>query len=135
MHPDELNKPLGLDADTQPHRREIPWAAIAFAGLAVLGVGVFAFARLTAPVAPDIAATLSSIGPARSPEKPPGAPVEAQRSADDLTASIPAQPRAHAREVEEASGVRGVRQGGAAPPAALIITVPTDNSERRGEKP
>ena len=42
MHPDELNKPLGLDTAAQMKPREIPWAGFAFAGLALLGAGVFA---------------------------------------------------------------------------------------------
>ena len=125
MHPDELNKPLGLDTGAQAHRREIPWVGVAFAGLALLGAGVFAFARLTDPSPPDPSQTLAALTPVKpptQPEKPPGA------STDDVTASIDAKPRASASEVEDSSGVRVVRQGGGGAPGALIITVPQANA-------
>jgi uncharacterized protein len=123
MHPDELNKPLGVDADTQAHpRRDIPWSLIAVGGLAVLGAGVFTFARMTESPAPDSAAMLAS----RAPDGTRAAMDRLQNvSTDDVTASIGAkQPRTNASDVEDASGVRVFRQGGAQAPGAIIISVP-----------
>lgn len=127
MHPDELNRPLGLDAAAPAPRGEIPWKSVAFAGLAFLGAGVFAFARLTDPPQPDPFAQIAS-GPAAkiadpSLENGPGA------YDGDATASIAPPPRASAGQVEEASGVRVVRQGGGAAPGALILTVPQADLE------
>ena len=124
MHPDELNKPLGLDTAAQPKPREIPWAGFAFAGLALLGAGVFAFARLTDPSPQDPSAALASLPPAKPSPQMPG---DAGVSTDDVTASIDVKPRASASDVEESSGVRVFRQGGGGAPGALIITVPQAN--------
>jgi polysaccharide deacetylase 2 family uncharacterized protein YibQ len=126
MHPDELNKPLGLDKDAQAQRREIPWKAIALGGLAMLGAGVFAFDRLIGPTSQDAAARTAALAPPKAPQTKPDAPAHAAH--DDVTASINAPPpRASAGQVEENSGVRVFRQGGGAAPGALIITVPQSN--------
>ena len=120
MHPDELNKPLGLDADAQTRvRRETPWALIATCGLVLLGASVFTFARMTDPSPPEAtAAALASLAPAA-----PAAPKDASR--DDVTASIArTSPRSSAEDVEDASGVRVHRQGGGQAPGAIIISVP-----------
>lgn len=127
MHPDELDKPLGLDADAHAHRREIPWAAIAFGGLAVLGAGIFAFARLTDPPTPDMSATLASIAPAKAQHATPDFLQSA--SYDDATGAIAPPPRAAASQIEDASGVRVVRQGGGQAPGALIISVPQQDAD------
>ncbi|MFN3889717.1 MAG: hypothetical protein ACK4MV_04905 [Beijerinckiaceae bacterium] len=127
MHPDELNKPLGLDADSQARGREIPWGGVALAGLVLLGAGVFAFARLTDPPKPENPASLlSAIAPVQpvAHGREPGA--GGGVSFDDATGSIARPSRANASDVEEASGVRVVRQGGASAPGALIITVPRE---------
>lgn len=124
MHPDELNKPLGLDVGPQAPRREIPWKGLAFAGLGLLGVSVFAFTRLTNPVQPDSFANVA----ANAPAKPSSLPMQgAGVSLDDETASIASKPRSSGSEVEQSSGVRVVRQGGGGVPGALIITVPQTN--------
>ena len=125
MHPDELNKPLGVDADTAAlPRREIPWAGIAFGGLLFLGGGIFAFARLTDSAGVDPALALAALS---SSQRPVAARQDArpEASGDDVTSSIAAAPpRASADQVEEASGVRVIRQGGGGAPGALIISVP-----------
>ncbi|MBX9761263.1 MAG: divergent polysaccharide deacetylase family protein [Beijerinckiaceae bacterium] len=120
MHPDELNKPLGLEAEPAAlPRREIPWAGIAFGGLLFLGAGIFAFARLTDASFTDPSAALAALAPVQR-----SAAVR-EPSLDDTTSSITAAPpRASADQVEEASGVRVVRQGGGGAPGALIISVP-----------
>lgn len=124
MHPDELDKPLGLDAEPPANRRDVPWAAIAFGGLAVLGAGLFAFARLTDTAAPDRLTTLAAIAPVKTT---PADPHDRQgASYDDATGAIAPPPRAAASQIEEASGVRVVREGGGRAPGALIISVPQE---------
>ena len=123
MQPDELNKPLGVDADTAAlPRREIPWAGVAFGGLLFLGAGIFAFARLTDSGA-ETAASLAALSSSQRP-----APVAADLinpSMDDVTSSVAAAPpRASGDQIEGASGVRVVRQGGGGAPGALIISIP-----------
>lgn len=122
MHPDDLDRPLGLDADPASRpRREIPWAAIAFGGLLVLGAGIVTFGRLTETAAPE------RVAAAAPPAKQPAGAQSPGVSHEDVTATIaPQPPRSTAGQIEESSGVRVVRQGGGGAPGALIITVPQE---------
>lgn len=123
MHPDDLNRPLGLDAGSSAHpRREIPWGAIAFSGLAFLGAGIFAFARLTESGAADPVATMASLPQIQKPDA--AAPPHPDVSMEDVTSSIEPPGRPNADRIEGSSGVRVVRSGGGGAPDALIISIP-----------
>ena len=103
---------------------KFPGRASPSGGLLFLGGGIFAFARLTDSSGVDAASALAALS---SSPRPVAARQDArpEASAEDVTSSIAAAPpRASGEQVEEASGVRVVRQGGGGAPGALIISVP-----------
>src|SRR5690606_25596503 len=64
--------------------------------------------------------------PANAPHATPD--LRQNTSYDDVTGAIARPPRATASQVEDASGVRVVRQGGGPAPGALIISVPQQDA-------
>jgi polysaccharide deacetylase 2 family uncharacterized protein YibQ len=122
MPADDLHKPLGLDRDLEL-RREIPWNAIGYGGLAalVLGLGVFAFMFDNGMGGEPFA--VARIETAPKPAVPPPAKAPAVNS--DITATIATSgARSNAADVEASTGVRVVRPGGGETPGGLIIQIP-----------
>ncbi len=125
---DEVNEPLGL-APSRPARStdERPRGmslAVAAASLALV-VSVAGFARRDAqrpdgPVAADKAKAETATAKLETTTAPPGAP---PAPSTDLAELPPLPPIASADRVEQASGVKVTRKGGAGAPAALIIDV------------
>lgn len=123
---DDINAPLGLKADAPKKGRGAPWLFIGLGGLAALGASLAAFAyvmdeRLDRGLdrVADAAARIESW----KPPAPAPAPAPSAAAAVDPEPTGVIRMRRTAEAVEEASGVKVVRQGGGAP-EALIITVP-----------
>ena len=123
MPVDDLHKPLGLDLDRDlDARREIPWTAIGYGGLAalVLGLGVFAFMFDNGMGGEPFA--VARIETAPKPAAPPPPPPAISRETTATIATGGA--RSNAAEVEASSGVRVIRPGGGKAPGGLIIQIP-----------
>jgi polysaccharide deacetylase 2 family uncharacterized protein YibQ len=134
---DDLNAPLGASAsDRNPARGSragggsgAPWALVGFAGVVLTGAALAAFAwmmdeRLDRGLdrVADAAARIERWTPP-APQNPPApATRAAQAQADEAPTGV-IRMRRSAEAVEEASGVKVVRQG-AGVPEALIISVP-----------
>ena len=137
MPGDDLNEPLGLDRD-QKIGRDIPWNVVGLCGLAVLGAGLFVFARLYddgmggEPFAVARIETAPKAPPKSSPAAAPANPaIISVVPTDDETGTIKVtsmRSRNNAADVEASSGVKVVRPGGALPPGGLIIEVPRKSS-------
>ncbi len=136
--PLDLNRPLGFER-TAPNAaaralQGLPWGRIGFGGLGLLFASLIAFAIITddgmggepyaiaqievrkpAPAAPAVASAATS-------------GTTSGTSADDVTGST-LRMRRGAEIVEEASGVKVVRQGGGSAPDALIIAIPQASVE------
>ena len=136
--PLDLNRPLGFER-TAPSAaaralQGLPWGRIGFGGLGLLFASLIAFVIITddgmggepyaiaqievrkpAPAAPAVASAA-------------GARTTSGTSADDVTGST-LRMRRGAEIVEEASGVKVVRQGGGSAPDALIIAIPQASVE------
>jgi uncharacterized protein len=122
MSADDLHKPLGLDRDLEL-RREIPWNAIGYGGLAalLLGLGVFAFMFDNGMGGEPFAVARIETTP--KPLAPP--PAKAPAITPDVTATIATSgARSNAADVEASTGVRVVRPGGGETPGGLIIQIP-----------
>jgi polysaccharide deacetylase 2 family uncharacterized protein YibQ len=129
MNGDDLHKPLGLDLDADREvGREIPWNMVGYGGLGVLAAGLMTFAWLTDNGMGGEPFAVASIQPAPKSQPIAPAPVAAApvASTEDATASIrvTSAGRTNAADIENASGVKVVRQGGGSVPGALIIQVP-----------
>jgi hypothetical protein len=116
---DEMNEPLGygagLAALAPPQVRPV---AVAGAALMV-GVGLFAFARLHASFGGEpFAIARIEIAPA-----PPREPVPTAEPSASVQPPAAPPPFASAEQVEGASGVKVIRAGGGGAPDALIIDV------------
>jgi len=122
---DELNDPLGFDEHGQS-RRDIPYAKIAFAGVALLAVTLASFVLTTderrfsealaiAPI--DVQKQTISAAAA-------AAPIASSSAMAESTGSIAPRRVATSADIEAQSGVKVVRPGGARAPGALIIEVP-----------
>ena len=124
MPVDDLHKPLGLDLDRDlDARREIPWNAIGYGGLAalVLGLGVFAFMFDNGMGGEPFAIARIETTPKPATPPPPAAPGVSQETTATIATS---SARSNAAEVEASSGVRVVRPGGGEAPGGLIIQIP-----------
>jgi len=125
----DLNSPLGLDRKP-PSSAASPWwqrraafgavlAAVAItaggffylrtANNGVPGAEPYAIARIERPV---------------EPVRAPAPPEVKDKSAPDVTGSIPIANRASGVDIEAGTGVRVTREGGGQAPGALIIQVP-----------
>ena len=125
MPADDLHKPLGLDLDRDlDTRREIPWNAIGYGGLAALALGLGVFAVISDNGMGGEPFAIARIDAAPKPATPPPRPA-APADSPDITATIATSgARSSAAEVEASSGVRVVRPGGGATPGGLIIQIP-----------
>lgn len=128
MDLDDFNRPLGMPKPPrQDPPRTAPWRRLAVTALIVIGVGAAGYDRMQPHVldgllgrAPPAETTLAVAPPETAPSPAP------QVSMTDVTGSTtPAapQPRALAGDLEDASGVKVVRQGGGAAPGSMIIAV------------
>ena len=119
---DDLTKPLGLAAvDAKPAQR-LSGRAIATACVCIAGAGAAAYVWITddgrggRPQAMVTIEQQKPVAPAQTDPQPTGSIVTTSTDG-------PAQ-RSTGGEIESASGVRVVRQGGGEVPGARIITVP-----------
>ncbi len=122
---DELNDPLGFDEQVQS-RRDIPYAKIAFAGVALLAVTLASFALTTDDRRFSEALAIVPIDVQRQIIAAPAvaAPSPASPAVSESTASIAPRRVSNSSDIEAQSGVKVVRPGGARAPGALIIEVP-----------
>lgn len=120
MGVDELSAPLGLDRPAKTaSRRRIPIGPVALTLALLITVSALAVVLSTRdPLGgePVVVSAISKEAPAPAIA---AAPAEAREQAKVVAAS----PRSTAAEIEEASGVKVVRQSGSAP-SAVIIRVP-----------
>lgn len=137
--PLDLNRPLGLEraAPSASARalQGLPWGRIGFGGLGALFASLIGFAIITDDGMggePYAIARIEVRKPAPVPAAPPSSgPAMAGVpgvSNDDVTGST-IRMRRGSEMVEEASGVKVFRQGGASAPDSLIISVPQANVE------
>ena len=129
MGRDDLNDPLGMELDGEPGpAREIPYRAIAWSGCAVLAASLLVFTWATGDGSGGEPFAIATIALPKKPEPVPLAPAVPAVSAvppGDVTGTIGvARDVASAESFEAQSGVKVIRQGGAAAPGALIIQVP-----------
>lgn len=128
MPADDLHQPLGLDIDSSADGgREIPWGLVGYGGTALLIGALGVFAWLTDNGMGGEPFAVARIEPAvkQPAAAPPVAAVAPADRTEDATATVrPGSARVNAGDVENASGVRVIRQGGAQAPGSLIIQVP-----------
>lgn len=130
MARDDLDKPLGFGPDSAIAAspiRDIPWGALALAGMAVLAGSLVAFMIVTDDGSggqPRVIAQIERVAPQRRINVPdrPAAPARDE----DVTASIAQLQRATGQQIETDSGVKVVRRGGGDAPGAMIIRVPDE---------
>ena len=123
--PDELHKALGLGTNepvTKP-ARDIPYGKLALGGVALLGLSLVAFVKITGGEFNGEPFATARIETVPKPAAP--APQAASAPAGDQTASIDGNRRElNADQVEAKSGVKVTRQGGPGQgTGALIIQV------------
>ncbi len=124
MTDSDFDKPLGLDPAPRSSRRgSPPYRLIAFAGLGLLGLGLFGFISLTGDPMGGEPYAIAAI----HDEKPAAPPVAQAGAAPQDTAVANPSPKriTNAEDLEQRSGVKVMRFGASAPDA-LIITVPPD---------
>jgi polysaccharide deacetylase 2 family uncharacterized protein YibQ len=132
MARDDLNDPLGASGAALA-RKDRPWGWIAGGGLAAIAVSLGVFAWVT-----DDGAGGEPFAVARITTPPPAPPTprEAEAHGPEATGTIAGPRRAMtAEEVEQASGVRVNRPGGAHAPGALIIQIPESSGIRLAPAP
>lgn len=121
---EDLDAPLGVDRDDDRPRREIQWGKAAMAGIALLGSGLFVFARIVDDGAggePYAVATIET-----APDKPQPSPqVEATSPPAAATPTAAAGVTRIEGQFDTENGVRVVRNGASGTPGALIIEVPS----------
>jgi polysaccharide deacetylase 2 family uncharacterized protein YibQ len=126
---DDLNRPLGLDADaTTRFGRPVAWVPLAFAGLGIVAISLIAFIIITGDRnggEPFAIARIEQDKPAAAADPAPSA-LPAKSAAQNQQPGVGPEARAisGAAEMERSSGVRVVRPAGADTPTPLIIKVP-----------
>ncbi|MGB8277107.1 MAG: divergent polysaccharide deacetylase family protein [Methylovirgula sp.] len=136
---DDLNDPLGLGRT--PRRRPIPFRLLFFASAGLVLIGGTAFLNFRGdPLGgePHAVAVITPSTPARASASatPTAHRDQSGAGGDDVTGTI-ASPAGDdtAAEIEQKSGVKVVRNGGAKPPGALIIEVPQLLAQRLASAP
>ena len=139
--PLDLNRPLGLGraAPSASARalQGLPWGRIGFGGLGLLFASLIGFAIITDDGMGGEPYAIAQIEVRKPAPAEPASPATAGAatsgansgaSADDVTGST-IRIRRGSEMVEEASGVKVVRQGGGSVPDALIIAIPQASVE------
>jgi len=124
----DFDKPLGLDRTPVSARRDVPYKSIAFAGLGLLGLGLFVFISLTGDPMGSEPYAVAAIHEAKPADLPAPAAQTGAQAQPDLTATgSMAKRMTSAEDLEQQSGVKVVRAGtGDSAPGAVIIRVPSD---------
>jgi polysaccharide deacetylase 2 family uncharacterized protein YibQ len=119
---DELNQPLGL-GPAQP-RRSVSYRAFALLGCVLIAAGLIAFLVRTDNRFAGEPYAVAAIDQRPAVSGPPAAAASRQASTAAMAPTGPPANQMSASQIEAQSGVKVVRNGGGAPPGALIIEVP-----------
>ncbi len=121
----DFDRPLGLDRTTLSARRALPYRTIAFAGLGLIGLGLFTFISLTGDPMGGEPYAIATIQAEKLPDRPAdGQAAASAQTPPDVTGALSKRVTS-AEELEQRSGVK-VTRAGAAAPGALIIAVTPD---------
>lgn len=119
---DDLTKPLGVS--TQAPARRLSARAMGTIGACVVGAGAAAYVWINDDGLGGRPQAVVAIETAKKPAAAPASADTQPTGTIPVTVGEPPGPRSSGSEIENASGVRVVRQGGGETPGALIITVP-----------